>query len=76
MAEKIDIKVSAFQYLVDPYLKWFFERYKDVQEVSINGEKYLTFPHGEVCSKEDYIISIGSYMIPTKEDIINNESNN
>ena len=45
----INMSIKCFQYLIDPYPKWFFEKFKDVQEILINGEKYLSFPHGELC---------------------------
>lgn len=64
----IDMSIDYFQYLIDPYPKWFFEKFKDVREILINGEKYLSFPHGELCGKGDYVLSIGSYMIPLRQE--------
>lgn len=72
----INMSINYFQYLIDPYPKWFFEKFKDVQEILINGEKYLSFPHGELCGKGDYVLSIGSYMIPLRKEDYNNGAEN
>lgn len=71
----INMSIKCFQYLIDPYPKWFFEKFKDVQEILINGEKYLSFPHGELCRKGDYVLSVGSYMIPLRQEVVNNGAN-
>ena len=42
----------------------------------INGERYLSFPHGELCGKGDYVLSVGSYMIPLRKEDYNSGAEN